>query len=88
MGNVERSYREIALANRVAWARKQNLHPTAIEYAGRYLNLTHEALQLISEYEAAADQPASPAREDQLRGAWVNVIQYMRLLSRKESEAA
>ena len=88
MANVERSYREIALANRVAWAKRNFLHERAIEYAGKYLNLSDEALQLISSYEVAADRDPGPAREDALRHAWVNVIQYMRLLSRKESEAA
>lgn len=87
MGNVERSYREIALANRVAWAKRNFLHERAIEYAGKYLNLSDEALQLISSWEVAFDR-TDDGRDNALRAAKNNVVQYMRLLSRKESEAA
>lgn len=85
--NIEKSYREIALANKVGWARKSFLHDRAIEYAGKYLNLSEEALQLISSWEVAFDR-TDEGRDDALRAAKNNVIQYMRLLSRKESEAA
>jgi hypothetical protein len=92
--NVEKSYRELMIAVRVDWARKRALHPRAIEYAGKYLNLDNQMLQLISDYENANSLPDDSAgarvvRKREMHEAWDNVIKYVRLLSRKEaSEAA
>jgi hypothetical protein len=86
MGN--NSYRDIARAKRVKWAIAEKLNLRAIEIAGRYLNLDEQMIRLISAYENASDLPAGDLREVAMRAAWHNVIAYMRLLSRREVEAA
>ena len=86
MGN--NSYREIARAKRVKWATDAKLNPRAVEIAGKYLNLDEQMLTLISDYENAADLPAGDVREQRMRAAWHAVIAYMRLLSRRETDAA
>jgi hypothetical protein len=86
MGN--NSYRDIARAKRVKWATDEKLNPRAIEAAGKYLNLDENMIRLISSYEYASEMPAGDVREKDIRTAWNNVISYMRLLSRREVEAA
>ena len=86
MGN--NSYRDIARAKRVKWATDAKLNPQAIEVAGKYLNLDEHMLTLISDYENATDLPPGDVRETRQRAAWHAVIAYMRLLSRRENDAA
>jgi hypothetical protein len=82
------SYRDIARAKRVKWANDAKLNSRAIEIAGKYLNLDEHMLTLISDYENASDLPAGDIREQRMRVAWHAVIAYMRLLSRRENDAA
>ena len=79
----------IARAKRVKWATDAKLNPQAIEVAGKYLNLDEHMLRRISDYENATDLPPGDVREKNMRNAaWNNVISYMRLLSRRENDAA
>jgi hypothetical protein len=73
--------REINTAKRAAWAIKEGLHSTAVEYARNYHNLTEHMLHLISDYEVASDMAPGPARETGMKDAFAAVIAYVRTLS-------
>jgi hypothetical protein len=87
------SFRNEQLARKVAWAKRENLHPNAINYAGKYMNLDTHMLTLISAYETAAGMPSDTdeqykAREQALRAAWGNVILYMRTFAPQQDDVA
>ena len=74
------THRDAQLAKRVAWARSENLHPSAIELAGRYLNYDEPMLRLISQYNAAADIDKDGGRDEAMRRAFAAIIQYVRTM--------
>ena len=82
-----KSFREVTLARKVKWAQEEHLNARAIDYAGKYVNLTTGALKIISDYENAVDLPAGDHREHMMRQAWAETIRYIRTLSVSDQAA-
>ena len=83
--NEALSYRDALAARKVQWAQSKNLHPNAVEYARKYLNLDSVMLKLISDYEYAADLSEDDLlRPAAMRTAFDAVIKYVRTLPMNE----
>lgn len=80
------SPREFEIARNVAWAEKEGLHSTAIEFARKYVNLDQQWLRLISDYYEADDYVEGPARDQAKNEAFAAVIAYARTFTRHSGE--
>lgn len=73
------THRDAQLARRVAWARGENLHQSAVELAGKYLNYDEPMLRLISKYNAASEIEGG-GRDEAMKRAFDAIIQYVRTM--------
>jgi hypothetical protein len=74
------THRDAQLARRVAWARKEGLHQSAIDLAGKYLNYDEPMLRLISKYNAASEMDRDGGRDEAMKRAFDAIIQYIRTI--------
>ena len=79
MNDKPMTHRDAQLARRVAWARKEGLHSSAVELAGKYLNYDEPMLRLISKYNAASEIEGG-GRDEAMRRAFDGIIHYIRTI--------